>query len=1123
MKTKRLLSFLAVLMSMSAFTATAHDVGDLAYVLYTPSGSSTPMVKCTGLSVEGNTKNTNGTIGDIYIPSGITYSDGNNYRVYAIEKSAFADKKITGLTINWGVREIGDFAFQGCTKMTKVHLASSVQVLGANAFWSCSALKQVYWNGFNLPSGIYSTSFPGNSGMTLYVGNEMTASDTEIKSSILGSNFATITRNNRDCSDIDFGDYALTIGTSDNQGYGASRDATVVFLRANASITGRPTSYASGNYKGVTYKWTKIGTYALPANSTTTTIDLTAATNLTYIGNLAFEKSTALTKLTLPKSLNSVNLSFVDGCTALTEFAVASESTSYSTYSGALYNKAQTTLWRVPEGKTGYLYFPSTLKTVSSWALDQCKKVTSAYLPYGVTSIGQSAFRGASELKYVKIPSSVTSLNASGVFNGVNSTCRIICNMQNPPTVTASSYFGTNSGMTLLVPYGKESAYSSAGWTGFKYVNPSGDQAYDIEGDDFHFTVTSTASTTVNGTSYGGRVKLVCGYHSNMNSQTSYTVPGSISFNVNGSSKTFAVTMIGEKAFQNHTSNFTVAGCANVDTVGNAAFQNQPITSYAFTHNLKVILNYAFSGAGLTGTVALPYGIKKLGLYAFAHGKYTRIIVPSSLTNHFGDFCAYTTTLKELIWNKAFSYDYTGWDLSDVPTTCYIRVPMGYVNHFKQGTLKARAAYITGGAYDFAYDNDFTGRYYLTITSNSSTTFDGTTYAGKAKYVYHPNIKESTLSSNYGWAISEEDRTVSNDIRKYLITELGDSLLAGVTNFGIDNNIPTSVTRISHDAFYNASKVSVANLTLPDGLTYIGDYAFSYTQLSGEIKIPSSVTYIGKYVFNNSKLNALYFPGAKPSTLDKYAWGTSNASNFTVWVPNEYANSYLTTANGWGTDYAKKLAVWIKPYATTQMFSSVVPTDLQGSNITAYYASAYDKNNSTAQVTLSKANMAPENTGLLLVDMETSKEYRIKRPTTSVSAPMTNYLVATATGSVNVYSQTVGYYWEYRTPSNLRFVRPTTGYTTAAGGAYLKLSSAEAGNLTEVFTNLWPKQAGGKLGDVDGNNMVDVDDVNAAINLILNYNAYKNQYKYPQNADMDGNNMVDVDDVNLIINIILEQ
>ncbi len=58
-------------------------------------------------------------------------------------------------------------------------------------------------------------------------------------------------------------------------------------------------------------------------------------------------------------------------------------------------------------------------------------------------------------------------------------------------------------------------------------------------------------------------------------------------------------------------------------------------------------------------------------------------------------------------------------------------------------------------------------------------------------------------------------------------------------------------------------------------------------------------------------------------------------------------------------------------------------------------------------------------------------------------------------------------------------------------------------------------------GDVDGNGIVDVDDVNAIINLILLYDQYKD--KYPGNADVDGNGMVDVDDVNTVINIILNQ
>ena len=56
-------------------------------------------------------------------------------------------------------------------------------------------------------------------------------------------------------------------------------------------------------------------------------------------------------------------------------------------------------------------------------------------------------------------------------------------------------------------------------------------------------------------------------------------------------------------------------------------------------------------------------------------------------------------------------------------------------------------------------------------------------------------------------------------------------------------------------------------------------------------------------------------------------------------------------------------------------------------------------------------------------------------------------------------------------------------------------------------------------GDIDGSGIVDVDDVNAAINLILNYDQYKD--KYPGKADIDGSGIVDVDDVNMIINIIL--
>lgn len=58
----------------------------------------------------------------------------------------------------------------------------------------------------------------------------------------------------------------------------------------------------------------------------------------------------------------------------------------------------------------------------------------------------------------------------------------------------------------------------------------------------------------------------------------------------------------------------------------------------------------------------------------------------------------------------------------------------------------------------------------------------------------------------------------------------------------------------------------------------------------------------------------------------------------------------------------------------------------------------------------------------------------------------------------------------------------------------------------------------GLRGDVDGSGIVDIDDVNAIINIILEKNPASD---YSGEADVDGSGLVDVDDVNEVINIIL--
>ena len=56
-------------------------------------------------------------------------------------------------------------------------------------------------------------------------------------------------------------------------------------------------------------------------------------------------------------------------------------------------------------------------------------------------------------------------------------------------------------------------------------------------------------------------------------------------------------------------------------------------------------------------------------------------------------------------------------------------------------------------------------------------------------------------------------------------------------------------------------------------------------------------------------------------------------------------------------------------------------------------------------------------------------------------------------------------------------------------------------------------------GDLDGNGLVDVEDVNIIINIILKTNT---DPTIKPLADLDGNDIVDVEDVNAMINIILK-
>ena len=279
----------------------------------------------------------------------------------------------------------------------------------------------------------------------------------------------------------------------------------------------------------------------------------------------------------------------------------------------------------------------------------------------------------------------------------------------------------------------------------------------------------------------------------------------------------------------------------NSDYGNNAAFASTNITSVAFTQNseLKTIGRYAFSGCSSLTSITIPASVTVIYAYAFSGCTgLTGINIPASVTviGQMGGYTFQNCTSLASITVDANNPNYSSDSgiLYNKAKTQIVTVPQG----------------ISGA---------------VTIQTGV-TSIGGFSNCKSLISVTIPNSVTSIGNSAFSGCTSLTSVTIPSSV-----TSIGNNAFSDCTSLA-SITVDSGNTSFSSEGgiLYNKAKTEIVfvsqgisgAVTIPTGVTYIGDQTFSWRSNLTSVTIPASVTSIGNSAFNNcTSLTSVTFEG----------------------------------------------------------------------------------------------------------------------------------------------------------------------------------------------------------------------------------------------------------------------
>ena len=318
------------------------------------------------------------------------------------------------------VTQIGNSAFSGCTRITKITVPSSVTKVGNSAFSNCDKLEAVVFEGdtctfgteafyncrsigeLTLPENTKTISQRMFNGCTSLDNFLIPESVTSIGSEAFGL-CGSLTEITIPSSVTSVGKNAF-IGCNSIGSFNVASGNTV-YSSSNGVLygpdpsTGKKALLQYPNAKpGTSYtvlSGTKvIADYAFGDNSTLTKVTLPSG--LEILDNFAFYKCKKLADIQLPSTVTKLGSQSFGRCDALRTITIPS---NVETFESAFYMSSLESVI-IQNGVT----------EIGTKSFEDCTKLTSVSIPASVKTIGIGAFKGCTSLRDFNVPSTVTTI-----------------------------------------------------------------------------------------------------------------------------------------------------------------------------------------------------------------------------------------------------------------------------------------------------------------------------------------------------------------------------------------------------------------------------------------------------------------------------------------------------------------------------------------------------------------------------------------------------------------------------------------------------------------------------------------------------------------------------------------